>query len=219
MQAGLEPQVRARTADLQTTVAELRIADRNKNQFLAMLGHELRNPLASISAGLSLLRIEGLPAKERAQALQVMERQLQNMVALLNDVLDVSRLAYGKVQLQKRIHRVDEMVQAAAQTCQELIAGRRHALDIQQCQRPCLVHCDRAAGRADDRQPAAKRGQVHRPGRGDSRPHRTGKPRGPHRRDRHRLRHERRGLPRCLRPVQPVRLYARPRARWYWASA
>ncbi|MYM67872.1 response regulator [Pseudoduganella sp. FT55W] len=105
-------------------------ANRAKDEFLAMLGHELRNPLAPIVTALQLMRIRGsdFALKERA----VIERQTKHLVALVDDLLDVSRVAEGKVQLQRKPVEMAEMITRAIETASPLIEQRRHqlALDV-----------------------------------------------------------------------------------------
>ena len=86
-------------------IGELREADRRKDEFLATLAHELRNPLAPIRNGLQLLRAGGRRRRAAEQARAMMERQVRQMVRLIDDLLDVSRITRGKLELRKE--RVD----------------------------------------------------------------------------------------------------------------
>ncbi len=101
----LEQRVRDRTIDLERSQAELRLAARQKDEFLAILAHELRNPLAPLRTGLDLLmRVQpAMPTMERT--IISMDRQLDHMVRLIDDLLDVSRISCGKLELKKE--RVD----------------------------------------------------------------------------------------------------------------
>ena len=82
----------------------LREADRRKDEFLATLAHELRNPLAPIRNALQILRLSADP-EDQEQARSVMERQLDQIVRLVDDLLDVSRITTGKLELRKeRVH-------------------------------------------------------------------------------------------------------------------
>ena len=81
--------------------AEVKDADRRKDEFLAMLAHELRNPLAPIRSGLDLLEMEGVDAATAAWARDMMKHQVQHLVRLVDDLLDVSRIMRGKVQVRK----------------------------------------------------------------------------------------------------------------------
>jgi len=80
---------------------ELRAANRQKDQFLAMLAHELRNPLAPIMTAAQLLRMGRLDAKSVANASEIIVRQAAHMTDLVNDLLDVSRVTRGLVTLEK----------------------------------------------------------------------------------------------------------------------
>jgi PAS domain S-box-containing protein len=109
--------------------AELRSADRRKDQFLAMLAHELRNPLAPICNSLELLRRQPDPElAERARA--VAERQARLMVRLVNDLLDLSRISRGTILLQREPVLLDTVLQTAVETSLPLIDSRQHTLRI-----------------------------------------------------------------------------------------
>jgi signal transduction histidine kinase len=102
----LEERVRARTAELEKSESALRAAANQKDEFLAILAHELRNPLAPLRTGLDLLlaaREQGVQAPERTLA--AMNRQLDHMVRLIDDLLDISRISRGVLELKKE--RVD----------------------------------------------------------------------------------------------------------------
>jgi len=140
----LEQRVAQRTADLQTANAELIATDRRKNEFLAMLGHELRNPLAGIVNGLSLLQVEDLTAEERDQALRVANRQVAIMSSLLGDLLDVARVTQGKVKLRKQAADLGEIVRSAVYTCQGVFEQRQQVLELSDSEQPLPVQCDPA---------------------------------------------------------------------------
>jgi PAS domain S-box-containing protein len=108
----------------------LREADRRKDEFLAILSHELRNPLAPISNFVSLLRTRGDDPKVLKDALPVLERQVGHLVRLVDDLLDVARINRGDVVLQKRIVTMGEIVMAAAEISRPLIEARGHDLVI-----------------------------------------------------------------------------------------
>ena len=93
---------------------EAEIASRAKDEFLAMLGHELRNPLAPIRTALQLLRLRGVDAAEKER--RVIERQVNHLVGLVDDLLDVSRITRGKVQLQRRPLELADVVGKAIET-------------------------------------------------------------------------------------------------------
>lgn len=118
----LEARVRERTAELEKSEAALRAADRQKDEFLATLAHELRNPLAPLRMGLDLLTRTG--SKESKSTLTVMNRQLDHMVRLIDDLLDVARISGGKLELKKSRVNVAETAQTALDTCRPFFEQR-----------------------------------------------------------------------------------------------
>lgn len=102
--------------------ASLREADRRKNEFLAMLAHELRNPLAPIRNAAHVMRLTGDQSESVALAAEMMERQVSQMARLVDDLLDVSRLSRGKIELRKnRIElapAIDQALEAARPQCE-----------------------------------------------------------------------------------------------------
>lgn len=98
-----------------------------KDEFLAMLGHELRNPLAPIVSVLSLLELR---AKGPDRQLEILRRQTQHLVRLVDDLLDVSRISMGKVELDKRPQAVEPLVQRALEMVQPLFEQRRHEIEV-----------------------------------------------------------------------------------------
>ena len=124
----------------------LQAANRRKDEFLAMLAHELRNPLAPISAAAQVLRIAPSdPAKVRNYA-ELIGRQVSHMTALVNDLLDVSRVTRGMVQFDKTLVDLRSVVASAAEQVQPLVEASRHALSIDAGAStvPVLVWGDRA---------------------------------------------------------------------------
>ena len=103
-------------------------ANQTKDQFLAVLGHELRNPLAPSLTALELMKARDPSAFKRER--EVLERQMAHMVRLVNDLLDVSRLARGKVQLDRRRFELREAVDRAADMAGPLLAQQRHTLEV-----------------------------------------------------------------------------------------
>lgn len=108
--------------------AEAEAANRAKDDFLAMLGHELRNPLAPILTAVELMkhRTNTDFARER----DVIERQVNHVVMLVNDLLDVSRIAQGKVELHRRTVALADVVSKAVEACSPILEERRHRLVI-----------------------------------------------------------------------------------------
>ena len=106
----------------------LRAADRRKDEFLAVLGHELRNPLAPLRSGVELLDL----ARGRPEIIEgvrvMMERQLQHLVHLVDDLLDLSRITRGEVQLQRATVDLETVVTAAIELTRPFVAERKHEL-------------------------------------------------------------------------------------------
>src|SRR5713101_6680854 len=105
----------------------VREADCRKSEFLAMLSHELRNPLAPLRNGLQVLRLTRHDA-EADQPLAMMERQLSQVVHLIDDLLDLSRIAKGKIELRRGRIELAVVVQDAVETSRPLIQQRGHEL-------------------------------------------------------------------------------------------
>ena len=117
-------------------------ADRRKDEFLATLAHELRNPLAPIRNALYVLKDEphADPARERARAM--IERQVHHMIRLVDDLLDVSRVMRGKVQLKPERVDIGSAAAGAVETAQPLIDARRHTLTVDVPPEPLWVLAD-----------------------------------------------------------------------------
>jgi signal transduction histidine kinase/CheY-like chemotaxis protein len=109
---------------------ELAMADRRKDEFLAVLGHELRNPLAPLQNGLELLALGGHDPALVVHARQVMERQLRHLVRLVDDLLDVARIRSGKIVLEPGRVEVARMIASAVELAQPLIDSRGHDLQV-----------------------------------------------------------------------------------------
>jgi len=122
--------------------AALREADRAKDEFLAMLAHELRNPLAPIRTGLDLMKHPGADESMRAQARDVMERQVAHMVRLIDDLLDVSRIARGRLELRRSRIDLREAVRQALETSRPLIDASGHALAVDLPEDPVWIDAD-----------------------------------------------------------------------------
>jgi signal transduction histidine kinase/ActR/RegA family two-component response regulator len=106
-------------------------ADRRKDEFLATLAHELRNPLAPLRNGLQIMRVAGDDARAVQMAREMMERQLQQMVRLVDDLLDVSRITTGKLALRKERVELHTVVRNAVDTVRPFIEARRHRLNVE----------------------------------------------------------------------------------------
>jgi signal transduction histidine kinase/ActR/RegA family two-component response regulator len=105
-------------------------ADRRKDEFLATLAHELRNPLAPIRQAASIARSPDATDAQRRWSNNVIERQVQHMSLLLDDLLDVSRITHGTLQLRRQQTDLQSVVGAAVETARPLIDERQHRLDV-----------------------------------------------------------------------------------------
>ena len=122
-----------------TRVRNLHEADRRKDDFLATLAHELRNPLAPIRSGIEVLRLRGA---RRDTVLPMMERQVQHLTRLLDDLLDVSRITRGKVTLQVERTELGPAVQAAVEANRALIDRKGHDLKLSLPAEPVWLDAD-----------------------------------------------------------------------------
>jgi PAS domain S-box-containing protein len=120
----------------------LREADRRKDEFLATLAHELRNPLAPIRTGLKIMQLAGDNRAAAEQARTMMERQLQQMVRLIDDLLDVSRITRGKLELRKCRADLAEVLQAAVEASRPLIEAAGVELTVALPAEPIHVDAD-----------------------------------------------------------------------------
>jgi signal transduction histidine kinase len=120
---------------------EAESANRAKDEFIAMLGHELRNPLAPILTALQLMRLRGFDAAERERT--IIERQMGHLVGLVDDLLDVSRITKGKLELRKEDIELAEVVADAVETASPLLEARQQVLNIQVPRQGCMIHADR----------------------------------------------------------------------------
>jgi len=121
----------------------LREADRRKDEFLATLAHELRNPLAPLRNALEILRLAGEDPERARKAREMMERQLAQMVRLVDDLLDVSRITTGKLAVRKTVVDLQGVVRDALETVRPFIDSRRHALELDFADEPIRVDADR----------------------------------------------------------------------------
>ena len=115
---------------LRKLARDLEEADRRKTEFLATLAHELRNPLAPIRSGLSVMRLKGDNAASVTRVRQMMERQVSHMVHLIDDLLDVARISGGKLELKKERADLRGVLSSAVETSLPLIETGRHELSV-----------------------------------------------------------------------------------------
>ena len=111
---------------LEIARAEAVRATRVKDEFLAMLGHELRNPLAPIVTALQMMRMEGM----HTRAQEVLERQVSHVMRLVDDLLDVSRITRGKIELRREPVEIASVVTRALEMARPLLESRRSAVDV-----------------------------------------------------------------------------------------
>ena len=119
---------------------EAELANRSKDEFLAMLGHELRNPLAPI---LTALELAGLRGEDTLRDRGVIERQVAHLVRLVDDLLDVSRITRGRIELRRDVVELAEVVTRAIEMCGPLIDEKRHRLEMAIARDGLTVHGDR----------------------------------------------------------------------------
>jgi PAS domain S-box-containing protein len=115
---------------LKHTENALREADRRKDEFLATLAHELRNPLAPIRNAAKLLESPAADERQRQWGRDVISRQVQRMALLLDDLLDVSRITSGRLQLRKEPVDLGALVASAVETARPLIDAKQHSIEI-----------------------------------------------------------------------------------------
>jgi PAS domain S-box-containing protein len=120
----------------------LREADRKKDEFLAMLAHELRNPLVPIRNGLKVLKLAGNDPVRAEEARSIMDQALNQMVRLVDDLLDVSRITTGKLQLRKERVDLATVVQNAVEATRPLIDAQGHKLTVTLPPAPVLLDAD-----------------------------------------------------------------------------
>ena len=128
--------------DRQRAVEALQEADRRKDEFLATLAHELRNPLAPISSGLHILR-SSHDQSHRATAVEIMERQISQMVRLVDDLLDVARITTGKVEVRHEPLDLAVAINDALETSEPVLGERRQTLTVTPPPQPVYVNGDR----------------------------------------------------------------------------
>ena len=118
--------------------------DRRKDEFLAMLGHELRNPLAPIVNAVEILRLQKDDDPMRQRARGVIERQARQLTRLVDDLLEISRINTGKIEITKLPIFMSSIIERAVETVQPLMAPRRHVLTISQPPLPVRLNADAA---------------------------------------------------------------------------
>ena len=123
-------------------LAALKEADRRKDEFLATLAHELRNPLAPIRNAVQIIRAKGPPIPELQWARDVIDRQVQQMTRLVDDLLDVSRITKGKTVLRRKRVELATVVNSAVEASRPLIEKWQHELDVRLPAEPIYLEAD-----------------------------------------------------------------------------
>jgi len=131
----LEDSLVARASDLVR-------ADRSKDEFLAMLAHELRNPLAPLRNAAAILQTTSATAEERSQAQRIIGRQIENMTRMIDDLLDVSRITEGKIDLRRQPVSLADIIFAAASVARSALTARRQELKISLPDTPIFLYAD-----------------------------------------------------------------------------
>lgn len=130
--------------DIKLAQEHMKLAERRKDEFVATLAHELRNPLAPIRNGIHVLKAGGVGAAEAKPVLEMMDRQMSHMVRLLDDLLDVSRISRGRLELRRVQIDLTSVIHAGVESCAQLIESRTHELIINLEDRSLIVDGDPA---------------------------------------------------------------------------
>ena len=120
----------------------LREGDRRKDEFLALLAHELRNPLAPVRYALAAMRKPGFTTEQRARTNEVIERQVVHMTRLLDDLLDVSRITRGSIELKKNSTELALVIGSAIDAARPAIDGKQHELSLELPAAPVYLEAD-----------------------------------------------------------------------------
>ncbi|MCG6156633.1 hybrid sensor histidine kinase/response regulator [Rubinisphaera margarita] len=131
--------LREANEELRAAHKHLSDADRRKDEFLAMLAHELRNPLAPIRSGLDILAMSG---SDQADTIAVMQEQMEHLVRLVDDLLDMSRIMQGRIELRRDAVELSALVNRSLETVRPLIETHRHELDVSLPEHPVWLDAD-----------------------------------------------------------------------------
>jgi len=125
--------------ELRRVAAQLSEADRRKDEFLAVLAHELRNPLAPIRTGLEVIKLSEFNSTTTREIHGTLERQVTQLVTLVDDLLDVSRITRGKLELRKCDSLTDDVIQSAVEASMPLINAAGHTLHLEPLDQPLRI--------------------------------------------------------------------------------
>ncbi|HXT08882.1 MAG TPA: response regulator [Roseiarcus sp.] len=134
-------QIAAQRDALQAQSEALQAADQRKDVFLATLAHELRNPLAPLRHGLDILRVAP-NSPDAAEIRDMMDRQLVHLIRLVDDLLDVSRVRQGKIELRKQRIEAADAIRSALETSRPLIEAAGHKLEVDLAEQPIWLEAD-----------------------------------------------------------------------------
>jgi signal transduction histidine kinase len=137
-------QRRLAETELRRKMEQLAEADRRKDEFLAMLGHELRNPLAPVTTALQLMRLHTDEPVRVSRARETIERQVEHMTRLIDDLLDVSRITRGKIELRHEAVVLGKLVARAVEAARPVIDERGHRLTLDLPDEPITLSGDPA---------------------------------------------------------------------------
>ena len=135
-------QIRSHIEDRERAAEALRLADQRKDEFLATLGHELRNPLTPLMTGLHLMRLAEAQYPNLGQLTAIMERQVTYLVRLVDDLLEVSRITRGVIDMHRQVVDVAALLRAALDTTQPMFEAARHNLIVDLPDTPITVMGD-----------------------------------------------------------------------------
>ncbi len=144
LNASLDQRVTERTSELQSSEARLLEVNRRKDEFLATLAHELRNPLAPMRNAVHFLKLRGPATPDVAWASEIIDRQVHAMGRLIDDLMDVSRINQGRIELRRQPVALDVVIADAIETIQPQIDGAGHKLTVLQPPGSLAVDADRA---------------------------------------------------------------------------
>ena len=133
---------RSTEEDLRRLGLEDAEASRRKSEFLAVLAHELRNPMAPIRTGLEIMRLRADSPETIERVREMLDRQTRQMTHLIDDLLDVARVTSGKIEIRKQLVDLNRVVASAVETSSPMIQSARHTLDVVTWDEPLLLEID-----------------------------------------------------------------------------
>jgi PAS domain S-box-containing protein len=134
--------IKRNVTELRRMVEALKDADRRKDEFLAMLAHELRNPLGPIRNAVGIMTLAGDDPTSVALARDMLERQVAQLGHIIDDLVDISRIVEKKISLEKSTVELRKIVEVALETCRSQIEGREHRLKLSLPTEPLYIHGD-----------------------------------------------------------------------------